>query len=330
MTFGHISRPIVLTYCVGTLVIFSVANLLVLLSNHYYYDGGQSSYNFLSRPTTFGQSVIDNPDEPFREYDDADFNELDGCYHVYLDVGSNIGNQVRKLYEPHLFINASVLTIFEEFFGPADTRHLSGSVCAIGIEPNPHHTKVLESIQSAYQNCGWKAKFHTTTAASHSYGLATFYSDENLINQEWGGSILKSRVAKKPAGVTKMIRLADYILNKVVKRQLPSSLSSNDLDRKPNVIMKLDIEGSELEVMTDLVVTGALQHLDLAFVEYHPLSFDKDDVRTNYIKGLAKAVDTINFLSKKLRLKTMYNVLSFDDESYSNTTFPLPQCGDKD
>jgi hypothetical protein len=127
-----------------------------------------------------------------------------------------------------------------------------------------------------------------------------------------------------------MIRLADYILNKVVKRQLPSSLSSNDLDRKPNVIMKLDIEGSELEVMTDLVVTGALQHLDLAFVEYHPLSFDKDDVRTNYIKGLAKAVDTINFLSKKLRLKTMYNVLSFDDESYSNTTFPLPQCGDKD
>jgi hypothetical protein len=94
MTFGHISRPIVLTYCVGTLVIFSVANLLVLLSNHYYYDGGQSSYNFLSRPTTFGQSVIDNPDEPFREYDDADFNELDGCYHVYLDVGSNIGNQV--------------------------------------------------------------------------------------------------------------------------------------------------------------------------------------------------------------------------------------------
>ena len=26
--------------------------------------------------------------------EESDFNELDGCYHVYLDVGSNVGNQV--------------------------------------------------------------------------------------------------------------------------------------------------------------------------------------------------------------------------------------------
>jgi hypothetical protein len=74
------------------------------------------------------------------------------------------------------------------------------------------------------------------------------------------------------------------------------------------------------------MVTGALQHLDLAFVEYHPLSYEKGDVRSNYIKSLENAVSTINFLSKKLQLKTMYNVISFDDESYSTATFPLPQC----
>ena len=27
-------------------------------------------------------------------------NELDGCYHVYLDVGANVGIQIRKLFEP--------------------------------------------------------------------------------------------------------------------------------------------------------------------------------------------------------------------------------------
>lgn len=27
-------------------------------------------------------------------------NELDGCYHVYLDIGTNVGIQIRKLYEP--------------------------------------------------------------------------------------------------------------------------------------------------------------------------------------------------------------------------------------
>ena len=34
--------------------------------------------------------------------------------------------QIRKLYQPHLFPNASVLPIFEKFFGPIGTRLLSG------------------------------------------------------------------------------------------------------------------------------------------------------------------------------------------------------------
>ena len=111
--------------------------------------------------------------------------------------------QVRKLYEPHLFINATILKIFENFFGLTDSRRFGGSVCAIGFEPNPRHATVLENIQSAYEKCGWRAKFFTKTAAAHSYGLATFYSDDDKAHNEWGGSILESKVAKKPAGVTK-------------------------------------------------------------------------------------------------------------------------------
>ena len=47
---------------------------------------------------------------------------LDGCHHVYLDMGTNTGVQIRKLYEPHLFPNASVLPIFDKFFGPIGER----------------------------------------------------------------------------------------------------------------------------------------------------------------------------------------------------------------
>ena len=42
---------------------------------------------------------------------------LDGCYHVYLDVGSNIGVQVRKLYQPGFYPGAGVLKVFQEAFG---------------------------------------------------------------------------------------------------------------------------------------------------------------------------------------------------------------------
>merc|ERR1712020_527624 len=138
---------------------------------------------------------------------------------------------------------------------------------------NPKHTKWLKDLERAYGKCGWKAKFHTNTAVAHSYGLATFYSDRDEKNFEWGASIIKSKKATKPIGVARMMRLADYVLQKVNTRKIPHSLSAEVLEQKPNVVMKLDIEGSELEVLTDLLVSGSLQHIDLVAVEYHPDSF---------------------------------------------------------
>ena len=44
-------------------------------------------------------------------------NFLDGCYHVYLDVGSNIGVQVRKLFQPKEYPNAPALEVFKKSFG---------------------------------------------------------------------------------------------------------------------------------------------------------------------------------------------------------------------
>ena len=69
------------------------------------------------------------------------FQSLDGCYHVYLDVGSNVGVQVRKLFEPSLYPKAPFVTVFDKEFGPVEAR--KKSVCAVGFEPNPHHTKRL-------------------------------------------------------------------------------------------------------------------------------------------------------------------------------------------
>ena len=123
-----------------------------------------------------------------------------------------------------------------------------------------------------------------------------------------------------------MIRLADYILKKIVTRKLPAYLNMDDMELKPNVVMKMDIEGSELEVLSDLVVTGALQHIDLALVEYHSHDFFKNDFRSSAISGLKKAMDTFNYLSRTLRLKNVYNVKTFNDDSYTNVKFPLPEC----
>ncbi len=123
-------------------------------------------------------------------------NILDGCYHVYLDVGSNVGIQVRKCEAKPLglFSDLSHLCRFESSMSPnyipnlgsfmCSTRHLAcqgmqqyfflfnfaecafsihskrvtQQICAVGFEPNPHHATRLHQLEEAYVKCGWRVK----------------------------------------------------------------------------------------------------------------------------------------------------------------------------
>lgn len=74
-------------FVIVVLTIFSLVNLIVIVKHH---EKIQDS--FLSTPSVFGQGIVNDPKES--EFFGEE-NELDGCYHVFLDVGSNIGNTVR-------------------------------------------------------------------------------------------------------------------------------------------------------------------------------------------------------------------------------------------
>ena len=49
-------------------------------------------------------------------------NFLDGCRHVYLDMGTNKGLQIHKLFQPQLFPESGVHAIFDKYFGPYTHR----------------------------------------------------------------------------------------------------------------------------------------------------------------------------------------------------------------
>ena len=75
------------------------------------------------------------------------------CQHVYIDVGSNIGVQLRKLFEPAKYPKAaSTHGVYERYFGPVGDARCA--VCAIGIEPNPHHRPKLTNLQRRYRAAG--------------------------------------------------------------------------------------------------------------------------------------------------------------------------------
>ena len=59
-----------------------------------------------------------------------------------------------------------------------------------------------------------------------------------------------------------IIRIADYIKNIVGTRAVPEG-------KKGVVAMKLDVEGKEIPILTDIIHSGALQFVDNIHYDWH-------------------------------------------------------------
>ncbi|KAH3691129.1 hypothetical protein DPMN_194089 [Dreissena polymorpha] len=55
------------------------------------------------------------------------------CQFVYLDLGSNKGVQIRKLYEPSLYPGAAIIPFFDKLFGHITKSSRRGNVCSFGF-----------------------------------------------------------------------------------------------------------------------------------------------------------------------------------------------------
>ena len=98
---------------------------------------------------------------PLNQSSEEDYREpnpLDGCLHVFIDLGSNRGLQIRKLYEPHNFPLAQVLPLYEKYFGKPETRNLR-EICSVSFEPNSKHAGHLRAMSEAYATCGINVVF---------------------------------------------------------------------------------------------------------------------------------------------------------------------------
>ena len=272
---------------------------------------------------------------------------LDGCYHVYLDVGTHVGIQVfievnqkhfcyinfdllqiRKLFEPRLYPGAPIHSVFDRYFHRNEEN--MPYICVVGFEPNPKHEEWLNHLQSAYGQCGWRTHIFTRGAVSNTEGYTFFYSDNDFGNLEWGGTIINPqsnqyghiRAGSHEGYKVQLIRLSKFINEVVAKRRIPY------LDPKihgdPKVLMKLDIEGSEVEVVPDLLEQKSVDHLDGCMVEFH-IGIVKDEKRKKAARLLKEA------WTKWTEFYNLVNyhqigLLSLDDETFYKSNQTLPQC----
>ena len=257
---------------------------------------------------------------------DVPGNPLDGCHHVYLDLGTNTGVQIRKLFESHKFPSADVLPIFDKYFGSVTGRNIS-KVCAVGFEPNPDHEPNLRFLSSLYNRCGWRNIIHTRTAVA-SKTMDTKFAridlDYDYVDGLYwilgvAGRLVDTGVPQNDTTEVKAIRIADYINNIVATRKIPESHINAS---QAAVVMKLDVEGKELEIMADLVMSGALKHVDNIHVDWSTDPYS--DIAS--IEKMRKAIGFITQVAKDKNLSHIAEVEDTDDESYASFTGDYPQC----
>jgi hypothetical protein len=114
------------------------------------------------------------------------FNRFE-CEHVYMDMGTNIGVQIRKVYEPRKCPGAAALPLFDKYFGPGSRCN----VCTIGFEPNPSHTERLITLQRRYRAAGAGVLIFRGAAGTQTgvlqFGTSSGKADAN---EDWGGSVV--------------------------------------------------------------------------------------------------------------------------------------------
>jgi len=191
------------------------------------------------------------------------------CEHFYVDMGTNIGVQIRKVYQAEKYPGALALPVFDQYFGPGRRCN----VCSIGFEPNPSHRAHLYALQERFNNAGIGVLIFFGAANTHTgvlkYGTKSKKVDKK---QDWGGSVVRASNSKLGQSYFRSVRSIDVAR---IIRTLDSHLRNQRRGSRVSskIVMKSDIEGSEFTVFPHLLFTNTICSIDFLFAEWHERSF---------------------------------------------------------
>ena len=91
----------------------------------------------------------------------------------------------------------------------------------------------------------------------------------------------------------------------------------------------MDIEGSEVDVIPDLIFTGGLQYINTIMVEWHE-RLEKLPERKQAQKQLENIIETLSAYSQNMKRHGSglfdFQLLNLDDETYGTSKMDLPIC----
>lgn len=231
---------------------------------------------------------------------------LESCSSIYLDVGSNKGVQIRKLFEPSLYPGAPALALFDESYGPPEKRcrpAAESGICALGFEPNPQHYDRLRKLEAAYTKQGWHVHFYFVAAATNTSvtsftGMGSEGGDEVDL-----GAHLNLGLGLWQSVLVQAVDFADFL----------GSLPAGKVK-----LMKMDIEGEEFNVLAHMAERGMLcgNVIKEAFVEVHNITSVATWANTDYWEGKPTAEALSHFVQSRSCENGTMQLVQMDDESF--------------
>mmetsp|Transcript_3254 Transcript_3254/g.5837 ORF Transcript_3254/g.5837 Transcript_3254/m.5837 type:complete len:198 (+) Transcript_3254:3-596(+) len=159
-------------------------------------------------------------------------------------------------------------------------------------------------------------------------GVLKFYKNDNKTggstHEFWGFSAADHE--KNPSGnppvVARVIDFEKWFSEHIVKRRLPEGYAST---KPPSVVVKMDIEGFEMRVLTRMLLTGAACHLDLVFLEYHNYGIPMNNGEVYHGDSQLELYEGIRKIMKAGGCKG--NFTRWDYEGFLHDGKPLPTPG---
>jgi hypothetical protein len=257
---------------------------------------------------------------------------------VFLDVGSNVGLQVRKLYEPELYHGNLAEPFFSQYLGPPPRC----DVCSIAIEPNPKHADHLTRLTDNYRAAGVGVLF-LPVAASDMDGFTEFFIDTTPRNR--GRSIDLGASASPLKALHQLARYNEFSNATRVRTADLSRLIlhvHSQLGRiqhtgrgppsPPRVVMKLDTEFLELRLLPHLTWSLALcAAVDAVMVDWSNLALGQAASRQPHLTlpavELADGLRDVLTRAYNASLRGEHcraSLLDVDDETYMKAGSKLP------
>merc|ERR1712098_125720 len=164
-----------------------------------------------------------------------------------------------------------------------------------------------QEIETCYRQRGWKTDFQMKAVWTEDMPNKTVYTDPSDTHEGWGNGLTTAHIGNKEAMVEDSVPAVDiaaFIREKV------------EMYRPLNVLLKMDIEGTEHEVLPHMLKRGILcrNFVNAAFIEWHSSAGFKSSLSGGALSSLMQH-----------QACASTKIIGMDDESYRHDKKDLPE-----